>query len=111
MQVPMRVRAGSRQLQTARPRRKSSACDATRKEVATFWKDPRCTIMSLDILIIFNIIMLIPARIRGVSRDVPEAEQGAVPGTRVVTGFLGSLRRQCQRPKHRGGAQDGAINL
>src|SRR5262245_359816 len=56
-------------------------------------------------------MLLIPAQIRGVSRDVPEAEQGAVPGTRVVTGFLGSLRRQCQRPKHRGGAPEGAINL
>src|SRR5262245_25086556 len=56
-------------------------------------------------------MLLIPAQIRGVSRDVPEAEQGAVPGTRVVTGFLGSLRRQCQRPKHRGGAPKGAINL
>src|SRR5262249_5198254 len=48
---------------------------------------------------------------RGVSRDVPEAEQGAVPGTRVVTGFLGVDPDIWAGRQHRGGASKGAIKL
>jgi hypothetical protein len=73
--------------------------DATlgRAERCWSWSKSRCptsgpTIIFLTLVLCFVINMLIPTRIRGVSRDVPEAEQGAVPGTRVVTGFLGSVR-------------------
>src|SRR5262245_16967707 len=59
----------------------------------------------------FAIIVLIPAQVRGGSRDDPESERGAVPGIRVVTGFLDVVPDECAGTTHRGGAPKGAINL
>ena len=54
---------------------------------------------------------IIPAQVRGGSRDDPESERGAVPGIRVVTGFLDVAPDEWAGGQHRGGAPKGAINL
>ena len=65
----------------------------------------------LDTNNILVIMLLIPAQVRGGSRDDPESERGAVPGIRVVTGFLDVDPDIWAGGQHRGGAPKGAINL